>query len=82
MGDDVSFNEGFAQTGASKEMPGSGAVVSNHYLKNMVLGFAVVTVAISASSGASLILRNIAASATVVIGVMNLFVHWFLSFVN
>lgn len=48
----------------------------------MTLTLAIVAVAIASGTGASLMLWNIAASTTLVVGVMYLFVSWFGGFVH
>lgn len=67
MGNDISLTEGFAQEGQSKKM---------------MLGFAIVAVAVTTSARESLMLWYVATRATVGIGVMDLFGGWFLGFVN
>ena len=67
VGDDLPLTEGFAQEGASEKTP---------------LGFAIVAVTVSTRPSASFILWYIATCATITVSVVNLFVRWFVSFVD
>jgi hypothetical protein len=67
VGDDIPNTEGIAQEGASEKMP---------------LSLTIIAMTVTASASTPLILRYVATSFTVSIGVVDLFVFWFTSFVD